>query len=67
MKKLLRTFEKNLKGSEQGCFNNELLKMVEEEIKEEIEHIEDILHAEEKKRRAKENVYKKLLIRLAGE
>ncbi|KAF4097917.1 hypothetical protein G5714_021925 [Onychostoma macrolepis] len=49
VKKLLRTFEKNLKGSEKGCFNNELLQMVEEEIQEEIENIEDDLHAEEKK------------------
>ncbi len=66
VKKLLRTFEKNLKGSEKGCFNNELLQMVEEEIQEEIENIEDDLHAEEKKGKAKENVYKKLFIRLAG-
>uniref|UniRef100_A0A8C2AUR0 AIG1-type G domain-containing protein n=1 Tax=Cyprinus carpio TaxID=7962 RepID=A0A8C2AUR0_CYPCA len=66
VKKLLRTFEKNLKGSEKGCFNNELLQMVEEEIQEEIENIEDNMHAEEKKGKAKENVYKKLLIRLAG-
>ncbi|XP_026098590.1 GTPase IMAP family member 7 [Carassius auratus] len=66
VKKLLRTFEKNLKGREKGCFNNELLQMVEEEIQEEIENIEDNLHTEEKKGKAKDNVYKKLLIRLAG-
>ncbi|KAL0159705.1 hypothetical protein M9458_043430, partial [Cirrhinus mrigala] len=66
VKKLLKTIEKNLKGSKEGCFNNELLQMVEEEIQEEIENIEDNLHAEEKKGRAKENVYKKLLVRLAG-
>ncbi|XP_073699812.1 GTPase IMAP family member 9-like [Garra rufa] len=66
VKKLLRTIEKNLKGSEEGCFNNELHQMVEEEIQEEIINIEDNLHAEEKKGRAKENVYKKLLVRLAG-
>ncbi|KAK2907178.1 hypothetical protein Q8A67_006163 [Cirrhinus molitorella] len=66
VKKLLRTIENNLKGSEEGCFNNELLQMLEEEIKEEIESMDDNLHEEKKKGRAKENVYKKLLVRLAG-
>lgn len=67
VKKLLKTIEQKLKDSESGCYNNELLQMVEEEIRNEIENIEeDNLHKEENRKKAKENVYKKLLVRLAG-
>ncbi|ROL29789.1 GTPase IMAP family member 4 [Anabarilius grahami] len=67
VKKLLKTIEQKLKDSESGCYNNELLQLVEEEIRNEIENIEeDNLHKEEKRKKAKENVYKKLLVRLAG-
>jgi len=67
VKKLLKTIEQKLKDSESGCYNNELLQMVEEEIQKEIENIkEDNLHKEEKRKKAKKNVYKKLLVRLAG-
>lgn len=52
---------------ENGRYTNELLQIVEKEIQKEIENIDDEnLSPEEKRERAKNAVYKKLLKRLAG-
>ncbi|KAL0190086.1 hypothetical protein M9458_017185, partial [Cirrhinus mrigala] len=52
---------------ENGGYSNELLRIVEEEIQEEMLKIEDDnLSPEEKHERAKKTVYEKLLIKLAG-
>ncbi|XP_016338427.1 GTPase IMAP family member 7-like [Sinocyclocheilus anshuiensis] len=67
VKNLLETIEQKLKDNQNGCYTNELLQIVEEEIQEEMKNInEDSLSPEEKREAAKKVVHKKLLIRLAG-
>ncbi|XP_051985496.1 GTPase IMAP family member 7-like [Xyrauchen texanus] len=65
VKKLLDTIDKMV--HENGCYINEMLQTVEEEIQDEMKNlIEDSLSPEEKRRRAKEIVHGNLLKRLAG-
>ncbi|XP_016121582.1 GTPase IMAP family member 7-like, partial [Sinocyclocheilus grahami] len=67
VKNLLETIEQKLKDNQNGCYTNELLQIVEEEIQEEMKNInEDSLSPEEKREAAKKVVHRKLLIRLAG-
>ncbi|XP_051565917.1 GTPase IMAP family member 7-like [Myxocyprinus asiaticus] len=65
VKNLLDTIDKMV--PENGCYTNEMLQTVEEEIQDEMKNlIEDNLSPVEKRERAKKIVLKKLLIRLAG-
>ncbi|XP_067308189.1 GTPase IMAP family member 7-like [Pseudorasbora parva] len=67
VKNLLETIEQKLKDSKNGCYTNELLQIVEEEIQEEMKNVEDVnLLPEEKREIAKKIVHKRLLVRLAG-
>ncbi|XP_073715344.1 GTPase IMAP family member 7-like [Misgurnus anguillicaudatus] len=64
---LLLTVEQKLKDNESTCYNNDLLKTVEEEIQEEIKNIkEENMSPEEKREEAKKIVTNKFLIKLAG-
>ncbi|RXN36564.1 myeloid-associated differentiation marker-like protein [Labeo rohita] len=67
VKNLMETIEQKLKDNQSGCYTNELLQIVEEEIQEEMKNIsEENMSPEEKREIAKKVVHKKLLIRLAG-
>ncbi|KAK2913285.1 hypothetical protein Q8A67_001684 [Cirrhinus molitorella] len=67
VKNLLETIEQKLKDNQNGCYTNELLEIVEEEIQEEMKNInEENMSPEEKREEAKKIVHKKLLVRLAG-
>ncbi|KAK7177154.1 hypothetical protein R3I93_001203 [Phoxinus phoxinus] len=67
VKNLLETIEQKLKDSNNGCYTNELLQIVEEEIQEEMKNVDEVnLLPEEKRELAKKIVHKKLLNRLAG-
>ncbi|KAG1937905.1 GTPase IMAP family member 7-like [Pimephales promelas] len=67
VKNLLETIEQKLKDSKNGCYTNELLQIVEDEIQEEMKNVDEVnLLPEEKRELAKKIVHKKLLNRLAG-
>ncbi|XP_050969874.1 GTPase IMAP family member 7 [Labeo rohita] len=67
VKNLMETIEQKLKDNQSGCYTNELLQIVEEEIQAEMKNIsEENMSPEEKREIAKKVVHKKLLIRLAG-
>ncbi|XP_067256582.1 GTPase IMAP family member 4-like [Chanodichthys erythropterus] len=65
MKKLMETID--MMVQENGCYTNELMLNVEEDIEEEMNSMDTInLCPEEKREAAKKIVYKKYLIRCAG-
>ncbi|CAM4511130.1 unnamed protein product [Leuciscus chuanchicus] len=65
VKNMLETIDKMVK--ENGCYTNELMSSVEEDIQDEMNGMDTILLTpEEKREAAKKNVYKKYLIRFAG-
>ncbi|KAK7171201.1 hypothetical protein R3I94_001207 [Phoxinus phoxinus] len=67
VKNLLETIKQKLKDSNNGCYTNELLQIVEEEIQEEMKNVDKVnLLPEEKRELAKKIVHKKLLNRLVG-
>ncbi len=67
VKNLLETIEQKLKDNQNGCYTNELLQIVEEEIQEELKNINEVnMSLEEKREAAKKIVHKKLLVKLAG-
>lgn len=67
VKNLLETIEQKLKDNQNGCYTNELLQIVEEEIQEEMKNINEVnMSPEEKREEAKKIVHKKLLVKLAG-
>ncbi len=67
VKNLLETIEQKLKDNQNGCYTNELLQIVEEEIHEEMKNINEVnMSPEEKREAAKKIVHKKLLVKLAG-
>ncbi|XP_050982422.1 GTPase IMAP family member 7-like [Labeo rohita] len=64
VKNLMETIDKMVEDN--GCYSNELLQMVEEEIREEMKINEDNLPQEEKREKAKEIVHKKIMEQVAG-
>ncbi|XP_043100857.1 GTPase IMAP family member 7 isoform X2 [Puntigrus tetrazona] len=67
VKNLLETIEQKLKDSENGCYTNELLQIMEEEIQEEMKNVSEVnMSLAEKREEAKKIVHKKLLVKLAG-
>ncbi|XP_048039230.1 GTPase IMAP family member 7-like [Megalobrama amblycephala] len=65
MKKLMDTIDMMVKKN--GCYTNELMPHVEEDIQEEMHSMDTInLCPEEKREAAKKIIYKKYLIRFAG-
>ncbi|XP_048039228.1 GTPase IMAP family member 7-like [Megalobrama amblycephala] len=65
MKKLMKTID--MMVQENGCYTNELMLNVNEDIQEEMNSMDTInLSPEEKREAAKKIVYKKYLIRFAG-
>ncbi|ROL49989.1 GTPase IMAP family member 7 [Anabarilius grahami] len=63
VKNLLETIEQKLTG----CYTNELLQIVEEEIQEEMKNVDEVnVLPEEKREQAKKIVHKNLHIRLAA-
>ncbi|KAF4111633.1 GTPase IMAP family member 7-like [Onychostoma macrolepis] len=67
VKNLLETIEQKLKDNQSGCYTNELLQIVEEEIQVEMKNINEVnMSPEEKREEAKKIVHKKLLVKLAG-
>ncbi|XP_067308188.1 GTPase IMAP family member 7-like isoform X2 [Pseudorasbora parva] len=65
VKNLLETIEQKLKDSN-GCYTNELLQIVEEEIQQKMKNIKKAnLLAEEKRELAKKSVRRRLVVQLA--
>ncbi|KAM6894250.1 GTPase IMAP family member 7-like [Lycodopsis pacificus] len=69
VKELLKTTEKVIEANEGSCYTNEMLQAVEAETKQEEEHIRQSsgnMPKKEIREKAKHNIFKRLLIRLAG-
>lgn len=64
VKNLLKTIDEMVNKS--GCYTNEMLQKLEEEIQEEIKNNEDDLSLEEKREKAKGHVQNKMLEKVTG-
>ncbi|XP_068584322.1 GTPase IMAP family member 7-like [Cebidichthys violaceus] len=69
VKELLKTIEKMIEANKGSCYTNEMLQAVEEMIKQEEKRIRQSsgdMSDEEIRKKAKDTVFKRLMIKLAG-